>query len=139
MQSTHPQLWGVAENAGRHLQSQLHVFGSSHRGFHASSQHSAVRRVRRTDALDRLVRKFALRFPSSTDAGISIHAESAGQSREFARDLATTIACSGVSAVTRHVPTASTDPARDEKSVTRNIMACPLGSEGLTSLRLLPG
>ncbi len=28
MQSTHPQLWGVAENAGRHLQSQLHVFGS---------------------------------------------------------------------------------------------------------------
>jgi len=111
----------------------------SHSGYHASSQHSAFRRLRRTDALDTLGRKFALSFPASADAGISIHAESGGQSREFARDLATTIACSGVSAVTRHVPTASTDPARDEKSVTRNVMACPLGSEGLTSLRLLPG
>ena len=107
----------------------------SHRGCRASSQHLAFRRLRRTDALETIGRKFALRFPSSTDAGISIHAESGGQSREFARDLATTSAWSGVSAVTRHVPTASTDPARDEKSVTRNVMGGPLKSEGPKSLR----
>lgn len=28
MQSTPPQLWGVAENAGRHLHSRLHGSGS---------------------------------------------------------------------------------------------------------------
>ena len=28
MQSTQPHLWGVAENAGHHLHSRLHGFGS---------------------------------------------------------------------------------------------------------------
>ena len=82
------------------------------------------------------LRACRFRFPAPTGTGTTIHAEFGGQSREFARDLATTIAWSGVSAVTRQVPVASTDPALDEKRVTINVMACPLGREGLISLRL---
>jgi hypothetical protein len=51
----------------------------SHRDCHASSQHSAFRWLRRTDALGTLCRDFALRFPSSTDNGQSARRIDAGE------------------------------------------------------------
>ena len=76
------------------------------------------------------------RCPSSAGTGTTIHAEFDGQILGFAHNFAATMAWSGLSAVTRQVPVASTDPALDEKRVTIKVMACPLGIEGLISLRL---
>ena len=63
------------------------------------------------------------RCPSSAGTGTTIHAEFDGQILGFAHNFAATMAWSGLSAVTRQMPVASTDPALDEKSVTIKVMA----------------
>jgi hypothetical protein len=69
------------------------------------------------------LRACRFRFPASTGTGTTIQAEFGSQIRGLARNFAATMAWSGVSAVTRHVPVTSTDPALDEKRVTIKVMA----------------